>query len=160
MARVPEHCIHAFLCLFFLLSAASCALNTVRWNACHRVPRCSYETDPLINPKPAIPPAGLGHLEAGNGGAKVTPKRLRRSGVIAALPRAPLGPSPEQLVGLDRAAGCDGAMLAHECTNRGAEILEFPDGIGRGCWRDEIAAFGEPAPSGDGPVEDRGPLSQ
>src|SRR6266446_91849 len=83
--------------LFFLLSAEPCALNTVGWNACHHVPRCSFETDPLIKPKPAITPAGLGHLKARNGGAKVTPKRLRRSGVIAALPCTPLGPSLEQL---------------------------------------------------------------
>src|SRR3954447_26190886 len=117
MARVPQHCIHALLHLLFLLSVAPCALNTMGWNACHRVPRCSFETDPLIKPKPAIAPAGLGHLEAWNGGAKVTPKRLRRSGVIAALPCAPFGPSLEQLIGLDRAAASDVAVLSHECAN-------------------------------------------
>jgi hypothetical protein len=141
MARVPKHRYlrRAAPCLF------ECTTLCTEYDGVERVPTRakvnSFEADPFVKSKPAIPSTRLRDLDAGNGSSKVAAEGLRRPSVIAALLFAPITPYPEKLGSLDSAAGGDDAAVAHERPDRGAQVLEFPNGIFRRYRRDEVAAF-------------------
>src|SRR5215831_4088588 len=87
IAGTRWHACRSIVSLVFGLSIrhdpAPCALSTVGWNACRRVPGGSSEPDPFIKPKPAVIAAGLRHLESGDRRVEVAPEALGRSGMIA-----------------------------------------------------------------------------